>query len=1054
MKSKRLTIGVPTRDRPKSLGRLLASLSAQTFQDFDLVIVDDSRGDMLDRAGELWLEALERGDRRVEIVEGVRINQTYAHNAVLWSRDANELIFRMDDDVSLQPDFLEKLVQTWTELEAKGHNIGAMGGVYFTEHLRPRDENPPIPTRNHPPTNVAPDGALGPWAQMVAYSDDEPFRAEHLYSSWLYSRDAMRAVGGFPLVYSVGVSYHEETDASYRLHLAGYELYVVPSALGTHSHEDTGGTRYLPSSEHRRRAESDWNLFLKRLPRLRGVNWRPSVAVYSDHWRGVGGGQRLTYSLVEFLHSHEELFGGIDLVCPPHEEFADADFVLEHYGIDLRAYDGAFWLPQPGGHDWGGAVYDVVISIGHHPPDMAMIPPRRHHIHYSLYPMQDLGVPRGVDRHVAISGFSADGVLKNYRRNADVIYPYVDQPGDPSDIEKENLILIVGRLIGKGVEELAHIFLTMDLPSDTKLIVVVPKRDESEGYSRIERLSQHPRIELRAGLSRDELRDLYRRAKILWAARGFRLPEHPTVTNREHFGYTPVEALSCYCLPLAFHAGGYLETSIALWSNVEELTHLTETLVGNRDAWEGTLKENLGRMHLFSKEQFALDWTRVITSTNALAWQSSVENRHADMPDIGILKSEVHLACIVEHPGRPTGYGIVSKEILRGLAEAGFNLHVFAIDGTTPDLYGDYASFWTNPKDRDEIKKNFLKFISHRTFDAAVVAYDPFVSMGFIKTVSIGSYRIPIVAFVSQEGLPPSLPWDTIVQKADKVITYCRTGAEAVTKHYGRPVDWVHLGLDHAPFEQYSDGDRKALRQMMGWQDRFVIMNVSRNARNKNIASLIKVASILRNDYGHDDVILFLHTSPMPEKVNIYHGVDLKMYASLLGIPATETIVFSPMPLRGYVPYETDLEKALGLGVPIGKSKQGKWMREDLGMIGRYNLADLYLDMSSVEGWGLPALEAMACGVPVMSVNDGFARSEVINHSSLLPASPGSIWITGADMMEASPTEVARRIEVLRTGESWDTLTVRGDVASQVVGKLKWDKAREKIVEAVKECLE
>ena len=49
-------------------------------------------------------------------------------------------------------------------------------------------------------------------------------------------------------------------------------------------------------------------------------------------------------------------------------------------------------------------------------------------------------------------------------------------------------------------------------------------------------------------------------------------------------------------------------------------------------------------------------------------------------------------------------------------------------------------------------------------------------------------------------------------------------------------------------------------------------------------------------------------------------------------------------------------------------------------MIGRYNMADVYVDVASIEGFCLPLYEAMRCGVPVISVRDNFVRQEVHNY--------------------------------------------------------------------------
>jgi GT2 family glycosyltransferase len=295
----RVTIGVPTRDRPRALSRLLASLHAQTYKEWDLAIVDDSTGDMLDVAGEMMLDAIECNGHKVWVTKGVRINQAYSHNHVLWMDQPNEFIMRADDDMILFPDYLEILVTRYKHLESEGHSVGAVSGSILTDHVSSRDDNPPRPTYMHDSVEVGSDGGrLYAPTFMQEYTDGAPIQTEHLYSSYLYRRRAMRQVGGFPLVYSKGVSYHEETDASYRLHLGGYALFLCPGAKAVHSHEGVGGTRLMTPVEHSRRRESDWETFLLRLGKLRGIkSFRPSVCICTQHGTGVGGGQRLTYSL-------------------------------------------------------------------------------------------------------------------------------------------------------------------------------------------------------------------------------------------------------------------------------------------------------------------------------------------------------------------------------------------------------------------------------------------------------------------------------------------------------------------------------------------------------------------------------------------------------------------------------------------------------------------------------------------------------------------------------------------------------------------------------------
>lgn len=1049
MKDPRITVGIPSKDRPNSLTRLLASLHAQTYPSWDLIVVDDSLDSMLSSHGEFWLDAIERSGHGVVVLNGAQINQAYGHNAVLWHPSAHEFIYRADDDIRLSRNFLYELVQFWTDREKAGEDIGAVGGLFFTEHVWPRDEHPPIPTAQHDMTEIASDGTLSPYAFMQEYSDEQPFTAQHLYSSYLYDRDKMRKVGGFPLTYSVGVSYHEETEAVYKLHLAGHKLYVVPSARGVHSHEDTGGTRSMAPSEHKRKRVSDWEMFLTRLPRIRAINFKPSLAIHSGHWRGVGGGERLTYALAHEMRD-VGLFSKIALISPPHEFVRGDQFVKQHYDIDwhLRDYDVLDMNEEQ-------PTFDVVVSIGHVPPKPVDLPPHRFHIHYSLYPISGLGIPQKVTRYVGISEYTARGIEEIYRRKADVIYPFVELLDPPEGTVKESSILIIGRLAGKGTYDLAMAFLEMDLPGDTVLNIVIPEEERGKEFKRLAGLASHPRVNLHVGISDEHLQALYWKSKLLWAARGFGLPEYPRETNHEHFGYTPIEALNHYCLPLAFDAGGHRETTAFLWSDLEGLANMSSRAMGSFEVWKDALKLSREQLGKFTKERFVREWMRVITSTNSVAWARDVEHRWAEMNVTVVHGDEPNIAVIGDNPNGTTAYGTIAREVCKGLHEAGMKIHMFALGNPKPDTTGQFACLW--PIDQEsKYRDHFRRFMRHQQFDAALVMLDPHRTLNFVKGVSAVPYHIPITCYTSQEGLPPHLCWEGILQKSNMAITYCQTGAEAIEKRFGKHVDWAYLGMDHANFRAFGPEDRLALRTVLGWDDKFVIMNIARNTRNKRIAAYIKLVKILHEDFGHDydEMILFLHTQVVPKPE--FHGIEIAYYSKLLQIPddkSVKPIVVAPTIPFMDTPFDVDMELMLGAGRPYDRKTQDRWFRS-MGMIGRYNLADLYLDMSSAEGFGMPAMEAMACEVPVISVDDSYVRSEILDgYADLVCPSPVTDqWITGAELQLVDVYEVAERVDKMMKGELPSSEELSR--AKERVSKLTWDKTRERIVEAVKQCLQ
>jgi len=123
--------------------------------------------------------------------------------------------------------------------------------------------------------------------------------------------------------------------------------------------------------------------------------------------------------------------------------------------------------------------------------------------------------------------------------------------------------------------------------------------------------------------------------------------------------------------------------------------------------------------------------------------------------------------------------------------------------------------------------------------------------------------------------------------------------------------------------------------------DKFLCFWNSRNARRKQSGTLIWWFKEFLDEVGHDKAALIMHTD-----IKDVHGQDLEVIVHELGITAGQ-VLFS----------------------------QEKVLPQDLAMV--YNMADVTINISDAEGFGLSALESLACGTPVIATMTGGLQDQI-----------------------------------------------------------------------------
>lgn len=228
---------------------------------------------------------------------------------------------------------------------------------------------------------------------------------------------------------------------------------------------------------------------------------------------------------------------------------------------------------------------------------------------------------------------------------------------------------------------------------------------------------------------------------------------------------------------------------------------------------------------------------------------------------------------------------------------------------------------------------------------------------------------------IDHEPVPPAVA--RAVARAYKRIAMSKFG-QAELEKAGMDSYYIPHGVETSV---YKPMDRVQAKEFCGFpKDRFVVGMVaankgmpSRKAFTENIGAFAELKK------HHDDVWLYLHTSTGANSE--YQGQNLPEYLNYLGLK----------PGRDYA-FPDQYSNLLGY--------PQEWM------VAAYNSMDVHLLVSMGEGFGIPILEAQACGVPVIT-GDWTAMPEITFSGWKVLKSEAQPWWTPQASFQYQPSTMA-----------------------------------------------
>jgi glycosyltransferase involved in cell wall biosynthesis len=232
--------------------------------------------------------------------------------------------------------------------------------------------------------------------------------------------------------------------------------------------------------------------------------------------------------------------------------------------------------------------------------------------------------------------------------------------------------------------------------------------------------------------------------------------------------------------------------------------------------------------------------------------------------------------------------------------------------------------------------------------DLIVLLNDPWNVPAYLAVLKESEIDIPVAGWLAV---------DSKNQRGDglnglaHVVTWTRFAAEELRRggYQGTP-SVVPLGVDSDLFRPHDrTGARKAIFPASVPADAYIVGVVGRNQPRKRLDLTLSHFAAWLRAHPHGDAYLYLHVAPTGES-----GTNIRSLVVYYGLTGRVLIG----------------EPHIGTGI------------EDGQMPLVYSALDCYLTTTQGEGWGLPCIEAMACGLPCV-VPDWSALGEWTKDAAL-----------------------------------------------------------------------
>lgn len=301
----------------------------------------------------------------------------------------------------------------------------------------------------------------------------------------------------------------------------------------------------------------------------------------------------------------------------------------------------------------------------------------------------------------------------------------------------------------------------------------------------------------------------------------------------------------------------------------------------------------------------------------------------------------------------PTGFGQQAEYIVNALHEAGHEINVLAWQHRVKPI--EHEGIRIFPTQHAQWgKTQYARKLEHFNPDLVITLAD----LWQVRYMCNVPREAPWIAItpVDTEPLPPG--FTDICYWIDHLVCYSQFAKHQLDTQTPNPIGNVYIphGVDLDLFKPPTDEQKVQYKRLLGFsEDTIVIGFVGRINPRKQLDRTLRIFELVEKQVEDDkELILFLHSDlndPMKREQR-----DLRNLVDLLDLE------------RKVAASEINWNE----GIPLDQMRY------------IYGAMDIYLTTTAGEGFGVPLIEAQACGVPCVATNFTTPPELIQDHGELI----------------------------------------------------------------------